>query len=239
MSYSNRRAALFRPVPLIAATGLALMLASCAKKAPPPPPPPPPPKVVVIPPKPMPPNGASNVLDIPPVDAMGLRQSVNRNISPAQALWNLRSAYNVAALNCSAPKHADILVRYRAFLTSNAKVLTATNKSVDAEFKKKYGTKFVPQREAYMTSVYNHFALPPTISDFCDAVLAVSRDGMAVKPADLQGFAVLNLPNIEVVFDDFYRKYEKYRADLAIWQAQYGQAASAPSSAGGGLGSPS
>ncbi|WP_225204832.1 hypothetical protein [Novosphingobium huizhouense] len=239
MSNTKRAAALFRAVPLLAATSLAVLLASCAKAPPPPPPPPPPPKVVVIPPKPMPPNGASDTLEIPPVDAMGLRQSVNRNISPAQALWNLRSAYNVAALNCSAPKHADILVRYRAFLTGNAKVLTATNKAVDAEFRKKFGAKFVPQREAYMTSVYNHFALPPTISDFCDAVLAVSRDGMAVKPADLQGFAVVNLPNIEVVFDDFYRKYEKYRADLAIWQAQYGQSAAAPRGASGGVGSPS
>lgn len=238
MPNSKRPAVLSRSVKFMAAGALAALLASCAKAPPPPPPPPPPPKVVVIPPKPMPPNGASNTFEIPPVDANGLRQSVNRNISPAQALWNLRSAYNVAALNCSSPKHADILVRYRTFLTANAKVLTATNKAVDGEFRKKYGARFVAPREAYMTSVYNHFALPPTLSDFCDAVLAVSRDGMTVKPADLQGFAVLSLPNIEVVFDDFYRRYEKYRIDLAAWQAQYGQATASQGTAGAGLGSP-
>ncbi len=237
MSFSLRAVAFVRPVPLVAASVLALALASCAK-VPPPPPPPPPPKVVVIPPRPTPPNGASNNLTLPPVDALGLRQSVNRNISPAQALWNLRSAYNVAALNCSAPKHADILVRYRAFLTSNAKVLTTANKTVDAEFRKKYGAKFVAPREQYMTAVYNHFALPPTLADFCDAVLAVSRDGMVVKPVDLQGFAVLSLPNIEVVFDDFYRRYEKYRSDLAAWDAQYGQTVSAQTG-GAGFGAPS
>ena len=51
---------------------------------------------------------------------------------------------------------------------------------------------------------------------------AVSRDGAAVKSADLEAFAVRSLPSIEVVFDDFYRRYESYRTDLAIWQAQYG-----------------
>lgn len=223
---------------------LTVALASCAPKVvPPPPPPPPPPKVVIIPPKPMPPNGASNNLAFPAADANGLRESVNRNISPSQMLWNLRSAYNVAALNCNEPKHANILVRYRAFLKNHARTLTAANKKVDEEFRKKYGARFTAPREQYMTAVYNHFALPPTLPHFCDAVLAVSEDGDAVKSADLEAFAVRSLPNIEVVFDDFYRRYEQYRIDLAAWQAQYGQPVAQPASAvvlpataGGGTG---
>lgn len=209
--------------PSLVTAGLAIGLASCAPKpAPPPPPPPPPPKVVVIPPMPKAPNGASGNISIPPADANGLRQSLNRNISPAQMVWNLRSAYNVAALNCTGPAHADILPRYKTFLTAHAKTLNAVNKRLDAEFKAKYGSKFIAPREAYITAVYNHFALPPTLSDFCDAVMAVSRDGVAVKSADLEAFAARSLPNIEVVFDDFYRRYEIYRTELAIWQAQYG-----------------
>jgi hypothetical protein len=209
--------------PVVLTAALAIGLASCAPKAPPPPPPPPPPpKVVVIPPKPRPPNNASDTLAIPPADATGLRYSLNRNISSAQMLWNLRSAYNVAALNCFKPQHAAILPQYKDFLKNHAKTLAATNKKVDAEFKAKHGAKFIAPREAYMTSVYNHFALPPTLTDFCDAVGAVSRDGAAVKSVELEAFAVRSLPSIEVVFDDFYRRYEVYRNDLAIWQAQYG-----------------
>ena len=209
---------------------LALAIASCGPKAPPPPlPPPPPPKVVVPPPpKPVPPAGASDNLAIPPADATGLRQSVNRGITPAQTLWNLRSAFNVAALNCNSPAHADILPRYRSFLKANAKVLTAANKKVDAEFKARYGAKFTAPREAYMTSVYNHFALPPVTPAFCNAVLAMSADALAVKPAGMEAFANSGLPSIEVVYDDFYRRYEKYRIDLAEWQARYGPPAPAP-----------
>ena len=159
---------------------------------------------------------------MPPADANGLRHSLNRNISTAQMVWNLRSAYNVAALNCTAPQHADILPRYKAFLTTHGKALNAVNKALDGEFKARYGAKFIAPRESYITAVYNHYALPPTLTDFCDAVTAVTRDGAAIKSADLEAFAVRSLPSIEVVFDDFYRRYEIYRNELAIWEAQYG-----------------
>jgi hypothetical protein len=231
------------------ALGSAGLLAGCGEKAPPPaplPPPPPPPVVIVIPPKPTPPNGASANLRVPPADAAGLRYSVNRNITPAQTLWNLRSAYNVAALNCHDPRHVDILTNYKAFLKAHQATLTKANKTVDTEFRKKYGASFIAPREKYMTEVYNHFALPPTMSDFCTAVLAVSRDALAIKSADLEGFASRSLPNIEVVFDDFYRKYDDYRVRLAEWQSKYAAApvtvapvqGPSASTAAAGLGTP-
>ena len=227
------------PVPVLA---LAMILASCGPKSPPPPLPPPPlpPKVIVPPPpKPMPPSGASANLTIPPADAAGLRQSVNRGISSTQMLWNLRSAFNVAALNCNGPQHTEILPRYKAFLKTYAKTLSAANRKVDAEFKARYGARFTAPREGYMTSVYNHFALPPTMPAFCNAALAVSSDAQLVKPAALEAFATSSLPSIEVVYDDFYRRYDKYLDELALWQARYGppvQSAAgvpAPASVGG------
>lgn len=227
---------------MLVAIAAAATLASCAAPPPPaPPPPPPPPVVVVIPPKPMPPHGAAPGMVIPPADANGLRASVNRNITPAQMVWNLRSAYNVAALNCRRPEHADIVVNYRAFLKANEKTLARYNRTVDAEFKGKYGAKFIAPRESYMTEVYNHFALPPTMDNFCTAVQAVARDGAAVPAKDLEPFAVRSLPSIEVVFDDFYRRYEAYQTELSAWQARYApasaSAASAPATAGGPAGS--
>jgi hypothetical protein len=172
--------------------------------------------------RPIPPNGASHLIELPPVNSDGLRRSVNRGISSAQTTWNLRSAFNVAALNCSNPKHAEILPAYRSFLTRNARTLTAVNKAVDAEFRKKYGSSYIAKRESYMTSVYNHFALPPTIGHFCDAVMVVGREAGKVPSSELEAFAARSLPNVEVVFDDFYRRYEQYQVDLASWEARYG-----------------
>jgi len=195
-----------------------------AKKRPPPPPPPPPapaPAPVIIPYRPIAPNGASPYLTVPPTDVVGLRYSVNRNITNAQILWNLRSAYNVAALNCHDPAHVEILINYRVFLKKNAKVLTATNRTVDAEFRKVYGAGFVKPREKYMTEVYNHFATPPTLTAFCDAMLAVSRDALPVLPAGLQQFAIRSLPSVEVVFDDFYRRYDAWKLAVAAWDTKW------------------
>lgn len=210
----------------------ALMLIGTALEAkkkpvvpPPPPPAPPPPVMVYVEAKPMPPDGASPLMAIPGIAADGLRVTPNRNISPMQSLWNLRSAYNVAALDCFDPKHAAILPAYKAFLRTNAKTLALANRTVDAEWRKKYGAGFIRPREKYMTEVYNHFAIPPTMPAFCDAILVVGNDAKLIKPLALPSFALVSLPAVEIVFDDFFRRYDQYRLDLAAWQAKWGSAA--------------
>jgi hypothetical protein len=158
---------------------------------------------------------------VPSLDALGVRRTVNYQISPEQITWNLRSAYNVAALNCLEPKHAQIVVNYRAFLRAQEKKLTAVNKALDQEFKVRDGATFVRSREAYMTQVYNYFALPPTLPAFCDAALAMSIEAQAVPSAELDAFAARSLPTLDRVFLRFFLSYDQYRADLAAWQAKY------------------
>jgi hypothetical protein len=213
----------------IVVSGLAVMLLAAGaaeakkKKTPPPPPPPPPPAYVYVAWKPVPPEWASPNLAYRPMGADGLRVSVNRNISQAQTTWNLRSAYNVAALNCRNPKHAEVLVNYRTFLKAHAKTLKATNAKIDAEWRAKHGAGFVKHREKYMTEVYNHFAVPPVQPAFCDAALAMSKDAKLVKSANLNAFAATALPSIEIVFDDFYKRYDQYRLDMAAWETKWGK----------------
>lgn len=204
-----------------------LAISGCAeakkKKPEPLPPPPPAPKMVVVAWKPIPPEWAAPNTQVPPLLPDGLRQSVNRNISPSQITWNLRSGYNVAALNCLNPKHAEILVNYRTFLKAHAKTLKAVNAKVDAEWRAKYGAGFIKPREKYMTEVYNHFAIPPTLPAFCDAALVMSREAKLVKSADLNAFAARSLPNLEIVFDDFFKRFDQYRLDMAAWENRWGK----------------
>lgn len=194
-------------------------LSACSSKPPPPPAPPPP--VVIVPPQPYPPLGAPANMTPPPVDAYGARRTINTGLSTAQATWNFRSAYNVAALNCTRPEHAAILENYRAYLKAHAKKLTAANKAVDSEFKERVGTGFVKVREAYMTQVYNYFALPPTLPLFCDAALAASEDIKLAQSADLDSASATNLARLDQVFKDFFTGYDQYRADLGAWKAKY------------------
>ncbi|MGE8142015.1 hypothetical protein ACQKOE_08570 [Novosphingobium sp. NPDC080210] len=197
------------------------MVAACAPKPPPPPPPPPPAPVVYIPPRPLPPLGAAPGLVVPPLGIDGVRVTINTGITPAQTVWNLRSAYNVAALNCLAPEHADILVGYKQFLTTHKKALATANKTVDSEYKKRFGTAWIRPREAYMTQVYNYYAYPATVTKFCDAALIMARESMTLKSADLPSFAQRNLAFLDTVFQQFFLAYEQYLADAAAWDAKY------------------
>jgi len=202
----------------VAIAGIAA-LSACAPKPVPAPPPPP---RVAIPPMPYPPMGASPNLTVPPVDTAGVRRTINVGITDPQKTWNLRSAYNVAALNCMRPEHAQIVVNYRTFLKNNARKLTSVNEAIDRDFKARYGNSaYIRPREAYMTQVYNYFALPPTLPAFCDAALAISNEALTVKPADLDGFAAAGLARLDRVFLDFFNSYDQYRADLAAWEARY------------------
>lgn len=213
---------------MAAVAAIVASLAACAPPpAPPPPPPPPPPPVAVIPPRPIPPNGAFGSMVIPQIGADGVRQTVNANLSPAQTTWNLRSALNVAALNCLETKHMGILPNYKTFLTAHAGSLSATNRTLAGEFRKRFGPTYRDAQDSYMTQVYNYFALPPALDNFCDVSLEVSNDLRAVPKGQLDLFAATALPRIETVFENFYRAYEQYRTDLAAWDASYGRPTSA------------
>ena len=207
--------------------GMALLLAAGElaakpKKVPPPPPPPPPPPVVVyIPPRPTPPLGASPLFKVPLVGTDGKRLSVNSNIGPLQTVWNFRSAYNVAALDCQSAEHNEVLVGYKHFLKVHKVALLKANRAVDADFRKRYGGAYIRPREAYMTQVYNYYAFPPTLHNFCDSALLMARESMTLKPAELTAFAARYLPQFDMLFENFYHSYDQYRADAAAWDAKY------------------
>ena len=204
-------------------------LAAKPKKVPPPPPPPPPPPVIVyIPPRPTPPLGASPLFKVPPLNPTGVRPSINTGIGPLQTVWNLRSAYNVAALDCLRPEHAEILVGYKRFLKIYKVGLLKANRAVDADYRKRFGTAFIRPREAYMTQVYNYYAFPPTLPNFCDAALAMARESMTLKPAGLTAFAARYVPQFDMIYENFYRSYDQYKADAAAWDAKYAPVAVVP-----------
>jgi hypothetical protein len=185
------------------------------------PPPPPAPAPVVYSYRPYPPMGAAPNLAIPPRSVTGARLTINSNVSPEQAAWNLRSAFNVAALNCMDVRHAAILENYRSFLNTHKTTLRSVNTTLDQKFKADFGKRSIPARELYQTQVYNYFALPPTIPAFCDAALLVGTEFAAVPKAQLLAASPAVLARMEKVFLDFFDGYDKYKVDFVAWQIDY------------------
>lgn len=197
---------------------LVSVLAACAQKTPPPPPPP----VVVIPPQPQPPMGAPESMRIPEIAEDGVRKTVNTSVSGAQAVWNLRSAYNVAALNCVEPQYAPILAGYKEFLKVHDKSLDKANAELNKSFNGAFGKAGTRERETYQTQVYNFFAVPPVKATFCEAAMQIAAEVALLPAGQLEGYAPQGLAKIEAPFMDFFNAYDQYRADLAAWQAKYG-----------------
>lgn len=194
------------------------VLAACSQKAPPPAPPPP---VVVIPPQPQPPMGAQENMRIPEVGADGVRKTVNTNVSSAQTVWNFRSAFNVAALNCVDAEYAQILEGYKNFLKVHDRTLDKADADLKRSFTGAFGKSGTRERETYQTQVYNFFSSPPVKGTFCKAALEVVTDLQAVPAGKLDSYATEGLNKIEAPFMNFFNAYDQYRADLAAWQAKF------------------
>ena len=199
-----------------------LALAACATPAPPPPPPLPVAIAVAQPAPPLPPAGAIAGMTIPRANAFGTRQTINANLSDRQRLWNLRSAFNVAALNCQRQQHMPITSNYEQFLERYEKQLAITNREVAKEFTARHGSDGRAVQDSYMTSVYNYFALPPTQARFCDVALALSSDALISPEEEIDAFTFRAIGAIEQVYEEFFRSYEAYENDLIAWERLYG-----------------
>ena len=160
----------------------------------------------------------------PPLGLGGSHVTVNSNLDEDATLWHFRSAWNVAALNCLDPSQAPILDAYGKFLKDHAKALSRTNTAIEQAFREEHGSRSnaIKAREAYMTQVYNYFALPPARGNFCNVALQVANEYLLTPPEDPKPFAAANLARIEQVFQDFFRDYEQYRVESAAWDAKYG-----------------
>ena len=159
---------------------------------------------------PLPPDGAAANLTIPAKLADGGYATPNRTVSAAGAVWHLRAAFNVAALNCPDPSLAPA---YNRLLATHRQALAAAHRTLTAE----YGgmASFDPA----MTRLYNYFAQPPVLARFCAQAGPLLHQAAALPAGSIDGFAGTALTAVDRPFGDFYARYDAYRTDLAAWRA--------------------
>jgi hypothetical protein len=186
------------------------------------PPPPAPLSPQLVPYRPVPPAGAAVDAYIPDKGEDGVRQTVIARMNPAEAVWNFRAAWNVAALNCVDARYQEVLDGYKLLLANYSRRLTAVNRDLDKQYRTEHGAQATRLREAYMTKVYNYFATPNAQSYFCETALQISREALAAPPEELDPFAIAGLQRLAAAFEQFYSDFEKYQVDVALWDAEYG-----------------
>ncbi|MCI4590239.1 hypothetical protein MOK15_09030 [Sphingobium sp. BYY-5] len=201
----------------ISLVSLAVLAACSTPKAPPPSPPPP----VVPTVRPVPPNNAAEGMSIPTKDEEGDYLTPNRKVTSNTALWHVRMALNVAALNCE--KYGSTArTQYNQILTVHKVVLTDANAAVDRNYKVAYGRAGVGSREQLNTIVYNFFALPPVVKSFCPVATAVGAKILTMPSSALLAYAPEALKELEKPYQEFYAAYADYLRRLAEWQSRFG-----------------
>ena len=219
----------FRTVARLAALSALALVSACVKPPVPIASKPPAPETVDIPPvRPRAPGAAAPSFQPPQALADGTRLTLNYGLSPDQTTWHLRSAWNVAALNCNGPAYEPIATAYASFLDSHAPELKTINTALDRQFRTEHGTGYARVRDTYMTRVYNYFALPPAKRYFCDAALGVANRHTLQPPAELNGWSAIELATIERAFAAFYNDFEQWQVDVAAWDQAYGAEYGAP-----------
>lgn len=220
---------------VLAVAGLAAV-AACAPTPPPPPAPRPPAPAPAPAPAPMvmpvPPNSASPTLVLPPVDALGRRMTPNVDLSPEQALWQLRIGLNVAALSCRGPDETVLVNNYSAFLRTNQRAIAAAERWVIRDQGVRNGNSGIAARDALSTRLYNYFAQPPVKTGFCLRATQIMAAAAVEPTANILTFASTQLPILDQPFVEFYANYARYQADLAVWRARQPTPANGPGTPG-------
>lgn len=161
--------------------------------------------------KPVPPYGYSPALNVPQPGADGRYATINSGIGGPEALWHVRAALNVAALGCR--KDPAISKSYNQFLTQRKTLLASAYESEA----RRLGTAALDQ---HSTRLYNFFAQPGGQRDFCRAAAKEATQIAAVAPAGLDAHASAAVDRLETPFLDFYRSANRYRKDLAAYEAR-------------------
>ncbi len=120
--------------------------------------------------------------------APGLRDS--------DAIWQVRSALNVAALNCRKQAHAAITSNYNLMLKRQRAVLAAAYAAEQEVFRRDFGKRWQSAHDAHATRTYNLFAQQSLRPRFCDLATRISSRASSVEETAFPAFAMISLSRL-------------------------------------------
>jgi hypothetical protein len=128
----------------------------------------------------------------------------------------------VAALACD---DRAIVANYNALLKRQKSVFAAAYEAEARQFEAAGGSAWQPAMDGHMTRLYNFFAQPPVQRRFCAAAARVAVEAQSMSGQQFRSFAPVAIDRMDRPFQDFYRAYQTYQRDLALWRASNSQLA--------------
>lgn len=137
---------------------------------------------------------------VPPGGFMVPKEVVLKNPTPAEreanAVWNIRAALNVAALQCQFSPFLRTVKTYNSFLQAHSEELSRAQATLIGHFKRTDGAKAQTNFDMYTTRTYNSYSTLDAQYAFCNAAGIVGRRALAVPKGKLGEVALANYPEI-------------------------------------------
>jgi|TARA_R100000501_G_scaffold17919_4_gene35121 hypothetical protein len=149
---------------------------------------------------------------LPSRDASGQFQTPNINLSEQEALFHFRAAMNVAALSCRVIPGMDVTAEYNAFIKKYVRTLAKANRTVEQYYIAEVeGGRAA--RDAHLTALYNHFARPGTLSEFCPVAVKDVRAALDLPDttAAITEYSQTATAALEKIFQNHFAEIEKYQ----------------------------
>jgi hypothetical protein len=154
----------------------------------------------VVPPPAAPAAPAEAAAAQPPGGFMVPKEVLLKNPTPADreanAVWNLRAALNVAALQCQFSQFLKTTKNYNSFLQAHSEELSRAQQTLIGHFKRTDGAKAANSFDMYTTRTYNSYSTLDAQYAFCDAAGEIGRRALAVPKGKLGATALTNGPAI-------------------------------------------
>ena len=114
----------------------------------------------------------------------------------ANAVWNLRAALNVAALQCQYSQFLRTTKNYNSFLQAHSEELVRAQAAMVAHFRRTDGKMALNRFDEYTTRTYNSYSTLDAQYAFCESAGLVGRHALQVPKGKLGITALARGPEI-------------------------------------------
>jgi hypothetical protein len=131
---------------------------------------------------------------------MAAAQSMTVAETKAEALWKMRAALNVAALQCQYNPALKVVDNYNQFIKTHKAELDSALMTIEGHYRRRYGKAWAGHFDRYNTRNYNSFSATGVQVAYCDKMGGVGSQALALAPGALTQYAVTTVPEIRAIF---------------------------------------
>ncbi len=123
-----------------------------------------------------------------------------------RAIWQLRSALNVAALSCRSQGQPAIAAQYNRLLRQNRVLFADAYAAEQARYRQTYGKNWLSRQDQEMTRTYNLYARPDGQKRFCSTAGTISVQALDVDANAFGSFAVAAVARLDAPFASLHAR---------------------------------